>query len=277
MMNNSFNNLDEPYPITVEQRQQFMKDGCILIKNILNNNDVELFRSHIGHAVEKHFEERKRLQQSEVVDDYNAYFTQVTNLWEKDEMVKRFVFAKRFAKIAADLMGVAGVRLYHDQALFKEPGGLPTPWHQDQYYWPLNTTNAITMWMPLVDVSKKMGALKFALKSQEDGPIGDIAISDQSDAFYEKCIQDKGYHVADNVLKAGDATFHTGWTIHAASGNDSATRREVMTIIYYEDGAKVLEPDNKNRRVDMETFLPGINPGEIAASPLNPVLYSAHG
>jgi len=277
MMNNSFNNLDEPYPITVEQRQQFMKDGCILIKNILNNNDVELFRSHIGHAVEKHFEERKRLQQSEVVDDYNAYFTQVTNLWEKDEMVKRFVFAKRFAKIAADLMGVAGVRLYHDQALFKEPGGLPTPWHQDQYYWPLNTTNAITMWMPLVDVSKKMGALKFALKSQEDGPIGDIAISDQSDAFYEKCIQDKGYHVADNVLKAGDATFHTGWTIHAASGNDSATRREVMTIIYYEDGAKVLAPDNKNRRVDMETFLPGINPGEIAASPLNPVLYSAHG
>jgi hypothetical protein len=275
-MTNNYNFLDEPYPITVGQRQQYMQDGCILIKDILKNNEVELFRSHIGYAVEKHFEERKRLQQSEVVDDYNAYFTQVTNLWEKDEMVKRFVFAKRFAKIAADLLGVAGVRLYHDQALFKEPGGLPTPWHQDQYYWPLDTTNAITMWMPLVDVSKQMGALKFALKSQTDGPVGDIAISDQSDAFYEKCIQDKGYHVADNVLKAGDATFHAGWTIHAASGNESDTRREVMTIIYYEDGARIIEPDNKHRRVDMETFHPGIKPGEIAASPLNPVLFSAH-
>lgn len=131
--------------------------------------------------------------------------------------------------------------------------------------------------MPLVDVSKEMGALKFALTSQKDGPAGDVAISDQSDAFYENYVKEKGYRIADNVLRAGDATFHTGWTIHAASGNDSATRREVMTIIYYEDGAKVLEPDNKNRRVDMETFLPGKNPGEIAASPLNPVLYSDGG
>jgi len=31
-------------------------------------------------------------------------------------------------------MGVQGVRLYHDQALIKEPGGKPTPWHQDYYY-----------------------------------------------------------------------------------------------------------------------------------------------
>lgn len=276
-MNHNYSFLNEPYSIGVEQQKHYLQDGCILIKNILDRDQVELFRSHIGHAVEKHFEERKKLQQSEVVDDYNAYFTQVTNLWEKDEMVRRFVFAKRFAKIAADLMGVTGVRLYHDQALFKEPGGLPTPWHQDQYYWPLDTLKTITMWMPLVDVSKEMGALKFALTSQKDGPAGDVAISDQSDAFYENYVKEKGYRIADNVLRAGDATFHTGWTIHAASGNDSATRREVMTIIYYEDGAKVLEPDNKNRRVDMETFLPGKNPGEIAASPLNPVLYSDGG
>ena len=274
-MDHNYNFLDEPYPMSAEQQEQYMQDGCILVKNILDRSQVELFRSHIGHAVEKHFEERKRLQQSEVVDDYNAYFTQVTNLWEKDEMVKRFVFAKRFAKIAADLMGVAGVRLYHDQALFKEPGGLPTPWHQDQYYWPLDTVKTITMWMPLVDVSRQMGSLKFALKSHTDGPVGDIAISDHSNEFYEKHIKDTRYNIIDNELSAGDATFHSGWTIHAASGNESRKRREVMTIIYYEDGARVLEPDNKNRRIDMETFLPGIKPGEIAASPLNPVLYTA--
>lgn len=27
---------------------------------------------------------------------------------------------------------VDGVRIYHDQALFKSPGGGPTPWHCDQ-------------------------------------------------------------------------------------------------------------------------------------------------
>ena len=54
------------------------------------------------------------------------------NLWEQDADIHRFAFGKRLARIAADLMGVRGVRLYHDQALSKQPGGGPTPYHADQ-------------------------------------------------------------------------------------------------------------------------------------------------
>ena len=67
------------------------------------------------------------------------------------------MFGGRFAGVAAALLGVDGVRLYHDQALFKEPGGGPTPWHQDQVYWPLATDRTITMWMPLVDLPDASG------------------------------------------------------------------------------------------------------------------------
>ncbi len=70
---------------------------------------------------------------------YKRAFTQVTNLWHKSETVKNFVFRNDLAKIAAKIMGVSGVRLYHDQALFKEAGGGATPWHVDQVYWPLDT------------------------------------------------------------------------------------------------------------------------------------------
>lgn len=87
-------------------------------------------------------------------DTYGKAFIQIGNVWEKDESVRQFVLARRFAKIAADLMGVEGVRIYHDQALFKEPGGGHTPWHQDQIYWPLDTEHTITMWMPLVPIAK---------------------------------------------------------------------------------------------------------------------------
>ena len=81
------------------------------------------------------------------------------NLWTHDERVRAFVFARRFARAAAELMGVAGVRLYHDQALFKEPGGGITPWHQDQFYWPLDTDAHVTLWMPLVRVTPEMGPM----------------------------------------------------------------------------------------------------------------------
>lgn len=274
MSDQQYHFLDEPYPVSEDQAQQFKRDGCVLVRNILRRNEVDIFKTFIETAVAHYFDERKKLQESQVVDNYNSYFTQVTNLWEKDNMVKRFVFAKRFAKIAADLMGVRGVRLYHDQALFKEPGGLPTPWHQDQYYWPLDTLNTITMWMPLVDVNKDMGSLKFAAGSQRDGSLGNIPISENSNSIYEKKIADRGYSVVTNELKAGDATFHSGWTMHASLANNSEKRREVMTVIYYADGTRIMEPDNKHREVDMEVFHPGAKPGEPAATHLNPLLYS---
>ena len=102
-------------------------------------------------------------------DTYGKAFLQIMNLWARDEKVRKFVMAKRFAKIAADLLGVKNVRIYHDQALFKEPGGGPTPWHQDQYYWPIDTHNTITMWMPLVDINVDMGMLTFASGSHKTG------------------------------------------------------------------------------------------------------------
>jgi hypothetical protein len=50
--------------------------------------------------------------------------------------------------------------------------------------------------------------------------------------------------------------------------------REVMTIIYFADGIRAMEPDNPNRSDDLAGWLPGIKPGELAASPLNPVVWS---
>jgi hypothetical protein len=66
-----------------------------------------------------------------------------------------------------------------------------------------------------------------------------------------------------------------GDVLHSAHGNNSNGRREVITIIYYEDGTRTMEPDHEHRRADMEVFLPGLRPGDIAASELNPLLYDA--
>jgi ectoine hydroxylase-related dioxygenase (phytanoyl-CoA dioxygenase family) len=196
------------------------------------------------------------------------------NLWPKDEGVRRFVLAERFAKIAADLLGIEGVRIYHDQALLKEPGGGITPWHQDQHYWPLDTCNTITMWMPLVDVSPAMGTMRFASGSHLDGYLGDMPISDDSEQRFEKYIQSRGYKIIHGVtMEAGDATFHYGWTLHGAPANATDRTREVMTVIWYADGARVTEPDNFNRQRDLERWLPGLKPGDLAISELNPLVF----
>jgi ectoine hydroxylase-related dioxygenase (phytanoyl-CoA dioxygenase family) len=207
------------------------------------------------------------------VSGYASFFTQVTNLWRLHDGVLRFVISRRFARVAAELLGVRAVRLYHDQALFKPPSGPGTPWHQDQIYWPLSTSRAVTMWMPLMDLTRTMGTMVFASGSHHEGPLSALPISSDSTPFHERLILERGFAMTSYDLAAGDATFHSGWTAHATHPNNSTVDREVMTIIYYEDGARIMEPDSPVRRIDLDAFHPGQRPGDLAASALNPLLY----
>lgn len=265
--------LDTPYELTPEQVKSYQENGHILLRNVLDKATVDQYRTAITAAVKRPNGETRPLAER---DTYGKAFLQTINIWESDEAVKAFVMAKRFAQIAGQLMGVDGIRLYHDQALYKEAGGGFTPWHQDRHYWPLDTSNTITMWMPLVDLMADMGIMKFASRSHTGGYLGDLGISDKSEAVFEQFVEEKGFGLTQaEAMAAGDATFHSGWTLHNAPGNASDRMREVMTVIYFQDGIRIAEPDNNSRANDLARYLPGQKPGELAGSELNPVLYKA--
>jgi ectoine hydroxylase-related dioxygenase (phytanoyl-CoA dioxygenase family) len=259
------------YPLSQEQVSQYQREGHIFLKNVASQHEVDAIRPLIVGIVD---DMAKVGETQGRISDYSKMFTQITNVWRKDSSIKEFILAKRFAQIAADLMGVRGVRLYHDQALVKEPGGKPTPWHQDYYYWPLATEHTITMWMPLVDVTREMGSMNFVQGSHVDSAYKQLPISETSQEYFEQVIRNQKGKVCSYSLKAGDATFHSGRALHASHANASDKRREVITIIYYADGTRIMEPDNQHRKVDMEVFHPGQKPGELAASELNPLLFS---
>jgi len=271
-LNKPFIDVSREYPLTDEQKKAYHRDGHILLRGVATHEEIYFYRRFILDAVARVTQEQNTQGR---ISDYSAMFTQVTNVWLLNDMARQFVLARRFAKIAAELMGVKGVRLYHDQALIKEPGGKPTPWHQDYYYWPLDTEHTVTMWMPLVDITKEMGSMSFATGSHKVGAFKEMPISETSQQYFEQVIKEKNFPVHTNeVINAGDATFHSGRTLHSSHPNSSTKRREVITVIYFADGARIMKPDNEHRRVDMQVFHPGQQPGEIASSELNPLLYS---
>ena len=262
--------LNTEYPIATAQVAQYQRDGHILLEDVLPAEHIQPYHDAIVQTVAERNTETRALKDR---DTYGMAFLQTMNLWEYSKKVAEYVMAKRFAGIAARLMGVERVRLYHDQALFKEAGGGITPWHQDQHYWPLATDKTITMWMTLADISADMGTLRFASGSNAEGYLGDIPISDESEAQLRAFVESKGFRLQQAAeMKAGAATFHSGWTLHSAPPNFSDRMRPAMTVIYYADGARVSELDNKNRIGDRDRWLPGAEPGELAASHLNPVL-----
>ena len=260
--------LDSNYPLTSDRIAQYRRDGHILLRGVASPAEAAAHEPLLTAAVNRFNTETRPLAER---DTYSKAFLQVMNLWDRDVAVRPYVLARRFAKIAADLMGVSGVRIYHDQALYKEPGGGHTPWHQDEYYWPLDTDHTITLWMPLIDIVSAMGTLTFASRSGEHGYLSKIVISDESEYYFQRYVEEQDYPLATNGdMTAGDASFHSGWVLHSAPGNATSALRKVMTVIYFADGARVTEPDNRNRARDLQRWLPGLKPGDLAASPINP-------
>ena len=268
----SLPDLASDYALTEGQISGYRKNGFALLRGLSSPEETAAYRSVLS-AITDEF--AKNYPPLEKRDTYGKAFIQLGNLWEASPDAAKFSLARRFAKVAAELMGVDGVRLYHDQALYKEAGGGHTPWHQDQQYWPLDGARCVTLWMPLVDCSAEMGTMRFAAGSQTLGYLGPLNISDDSEKQLSDLVAEKGFPITyAGDMAAGDATFHNGWTIHGAPGNVSATTtREVMTVIYVEDGARITEPDHGARVSDLARWFPGLKPGDKAASPLNPLIY----
>ncbi len=147
--------------LSEERIAEFRRDGCTVVRGLSPKPEVDAVRSAIVEAVADRSKGVAPL--SERSSTYGRAFLQVENIWQTVDGVRPFTLSPRFAEVAARLVGVPGIRLYHDQALFKEPGGGPTPWHQDQGYWPLRGWGPVTMWMPLVDLTSEMGgSMSFA-------------------------------------------------------------------------------------------------------------------
>jgi ectoine hydroxylase-related dioxygenase (phytanoyl-CoA dioxygenase family) len=260
--------LNDFKPTPVENINEFLEKGHTLVKDVLSPEEIAFYSPVIADAAERYNTEKRKMEER---DTYGKAFLQIMNLWRCDEGAKQFVLSKRLAKIAADLMGVENVRIYHDQALFKEPGGGPTPWHQDQYYWPIDTHNTITLWMPLVDIDMDMGMLTFASGSFTKGVVFDFEISDESETAFDDYVKENNFQISRaKTMQAGDATFHRGFVIHNAPGNNSDKMREVMTIIYMADGARVSAPKNEWQKNDLAKWLMGKPIGELIDSELNP-------
>lgn len=262
--------LTSRYPLRSAEVDSFRRDGHVRVRGLASRAELAEFGGAIASVV------RRRSAQTRALADRDTYgkaFLQVCNIWRDDADVARFTLAPRFAGVAAQLLGVERVRVYHDQALFKEPGGGYTPWHQDAMYWPLDGSSCLTMWMPLVDVTPEQGGLCFASGTHVAGPLSDVRISDASEEHFHRVLAERAYRVEQPVaMAAGDATFHAGWTVHKALPNESTRMREVMTVIWFADGLAVQPPANPAQQADLAAWLPGTQPGDVAATQLNPLL-----
>lgn len=238
-----------------------------MVPNLLSEAELERF----GAAVDRAVQDRKRNDSRALAEKslYEQSFIQCINLWEDHPDILPLTFHPRISEAAAMLIGAPALRLWHDQALYKEAGGRYTEPHQDQPYWPMDETNTLTAWIPFDGSTSDTGCMGYVPGSHLAGlrKFVNIFTADEK----TKILEDPKISAVPPVyveVPRGAVAFHHGLTVHMAKPNASSHTRRVHTMIYFRDGATRTKP-YLHPSVDR----PGLKVGDLIASDLTPIVW----
>lgn len=256
--------LAEPFPISDRQIKQFQAESYLKIKNVLSPAALFLLRKEL----KKLFERYNPL-------DPARQFSSRELLWLESEIAREFVLSEKLGRLAAELLGVTSVRVYHDDFLCKEPGCGRTPWHYDGQHYPIASNNVGTMWIPLQPTPEEMGLLEFAKGIEVYKLIEEIPFdkfSQGHDRAITEMLQSRGIVIDREPFELGEISFQHCLNVHGSGANHTTQQRIAFGISYFENGACVVEAP-KLISGDWQKFMPGVRPSEPISSFYNPIVY----
>ena len=259
-----------PYPLTRGDVEFFRHNGFIKLKEVLSTGAVIKLRSELRRLLRAEFS----VDPDEGAQDR---FLSLEMIWPDNPLLKAYVTSPRLAQISANLIQADAVRLYHDNVLAKQPGCGRTPWHYDEHHFPLDTNDVVTAWAPAQAIPLPMGPLAFAYPLDVHELVNAVAF-EKSGTGYDRGVAEvfarNNVAIDETPFELGEVSFHHNLSFHTAARNLTDRSRIVLANTYYADGARVVDSPTMVSG-DWQKFMPGVGPGEIAASRLNPVCWPA--
>ncbi len=267
--------------ISEEQVEFYQTNGFIVIEDFLSADELEHGRSAVMEAVTERGGKKMPGKDTKVGEDdginedaeyFGKVFDQLLNLWQTNNKVKELMTDERIGEMAAKLSGADGIRIWHDQALFKRPWANPTAWHLDTPFWSFSDKRALSIWIALDDATLENGCLYFIPGSHKITSFKNSAIGKNMDGIfqvYPQCAKTQPF-VAK--MKAGSCSFHNGLTIHGAGANMTPGFRRAMTCAYMPEGNAF----NGQANILPEEYLKTLKVGDpLNNDEQNPLIYHA--
>jgi phytanoyl-CoA hydroxylase len=230
--------------LSKEQIEFYQANGFIVIEDFLSAEELEKWRAVVMEAVKdrngiKMPGKNVQVGMDDGINEDTEYFSkvfdQLLNLWQTNDKVKEIMLDERIGKMTAQLAGVNGIRIWHDQALFKRPWANPTSWHLDTPFWSFSDRKALSIWVALDDATLENGCLYFIPGSFKETTFENKGIGKNMDGIFEAYPQFAKVRSFSAKMKAGSCSFHNGLTIHGAGANMTNGYRRAMTCSYMPD------------------------------------------
>lgn len=261
--------------LTQAQIDSYRENGFIVVHDFLTAAELESWRDAVDEAVAElgdcklagHEGDKRWI----AGDSYYArVFVQRINLWQANEKVRKLALDPRLGEMAAQLAGVEGIRLYHDQALYKAPWANPTAWHTDDPKWSYYSRDALSIWIALDDALLENGCLYYLPGTHKTASFEDVPIGENMNKIFDAYPEWATIDAVPALMKAGSCAFHNGLTAHAAGANMTSGWRRAMTCLYMPDSSTF----NGIRDVLPDAYLAKLKVGDVLDNDnQNPLIY----
>src|SRR5579884_127454 len=264
--------------LTEQQIQSYRENGFLVVEGFLNDEELAHWRRVTEEAVAQRLEASAGKNFAQALTnqaDPDAYyaqvFTQCIKLADTHAGMRALMFDPRLGRMAATLAGVDGIRIWHDQALFKPPFGNPTAWHLDNPYWSFSSRDAISIWVALDDATLGNGCMWYIPGSHKTATFQNVGIGQNLGDLFKVYPRWREIEPVACPCPAGSAAFHNGLTAHGAGANMTNRPRRAMTYASIPDGC-VYNGVNKN--VLPDAYFATLKPGDpLNDDTINPLIW----
>ena len=229
-------------PVTAADLDSFARDGAICLRQVLDADWLALLDGAIERELAAPGPKSYAYQ-----GKGSGRFHGNQEIWQTSDALAQYCLHSPLPALAGALLGAARIRLYFDHLFVKEPGAeSPTPWHNDQPYWPVAGRQIVSFWTALEPVTRANGAVEFVRGSHlwdrwfqpegfADSRTG-INTYERNAAYEPRPDIDAArgdYDIACWDLQPGDVLAFHSLTLHGAGGNASARQRRRGYAVRY--------------------------------------------
>ncbi len=252
----------------------YRENGFLVLEGFLDEADLATWRRCTEEAIATSLAQgpgATHLNNQGDPDSYYAQvFTQCLQLANLHAGMRELMHDARLGRIAGELAGVDGIRIWHDQALVKPPFGNATAWHLDNPYWSFSSRDSLSIWVALDDATLANGCMWYLPGTHKTARYDNAGIGHNQADLFKIYPEWRDIEPVACPCPAGSAVFHNGLVAHGAGANMTNKSRRAMTCGYMPDGSRF----NGTRNILPADVFERLAPGDVFADDtLNPLIW----
>jgi ectoine hydroxylase-related dioxygenase (phytanoyl-CoA dioxygenase family) len=261
--------------LSAQQIEQYRSQGFLVIEGFLDAGELEHWREVTEEAVRLRLSDGTYLSNQADPDAYYAQvFTQCLRLADIHPGMAKLMLNEELGRLIGTLAGVNGIRIWHDQALFKPPYGNPTAFHFDDPFWSFYSRDAISIWVALDAATLENGCLWYLPGTHLEATFQAVGIGEKMGDIFKAYPQWRTVKAIPAACPAGSAVFHSGLIAHGAGANMTPYPRRAMTCAYMPDGSTF----NGQRNILPEDYFNSLKIGDVLNNDRqNPLIWRREG